>query len=120
MTIERSNSVAVQPYIFVDGYPHEPEFDPISYSGIVNAGMDIPLDADGGTATLDLTHFGTIKRLVMKPRSGTIVYEIDSSSEEYPVNYFGILTQQPTSLVLTNNHATSAGLVEVQIFGSTS
>lgn len=121
MATENTNDLIVQNTILADGYPHSPALDPIVYSDVyAPAGMDLSIDADTADTSFDLAHFGTIKRLLLKARSGTIFYKLNGTGERYTLNSFAILSFAPTSILFDNDHETEDGLVEIVPIGDNS
>lgn len=120
MTVERSNTIVVQGSFIKDGYSHVPEMDPITYpDSFVNASMDFVIDPETADSVFDLSHFGTIARLFIRARSGTMFYKLNGSTERYPLNALAILTQAPTQLKFDNDDETSTGIVEISVIGTT-
>lgn len=109
--------IIVEGTILVDGYPLVPEIDALVLSGNIAGSFDVNLAAGETDKAVNLSGYGTISRIYLIAKSGTIIYELDGVAEEYDLDSFAILSYQPTALTLTNSDADSTGLVEVIIIG---
>jgi hypothetical protein len=117
--VTSSDQIVVQNLFLLDGYPYTPEFDPIVYQGYCAPGFDVVLDPEQEDHELDLSGYGTIKRIHMQVRSGTISYKLNDIAEPQDINFVSILTQHPTSLKFSNAHEEAMGIIEVFIIGET-
>jgi hypothetical protein len=117
--VTSSDQIVVQNQFLLDGYPYTPELEPLVYQGFCASGFDVVLDPSETDREIDLTGYGTIRRIHLQVRSGTISYELNNSGESYSINFASILSQHPTSLKLSNAHTTADGIIEVFIIGET-
>ena len=117
--VTSSDQIVLQNLFLLDGFPYSPELDPIVYQGYCSSGFDVVLDPEQEDYVLDLSGYGTIKKIHMQVRSGTISYKLNDSTEAQDINFVSILSQHPTSLKLSNAHVEATGIIEVFIIGET-
>lgn len=112
------SDILVGATILLDGYKHTPDIEDLYIEGNIAGSFDVHLDSGEEDVAVDLPNYGTIKRIYLIAKSGTIKYKLNSIDEEYDLVSLGILSFEPSSLTLSETSDESSGLVEVIIIGS--
>lgn len=120
MVLDSNNGILFNRQLLVDGYPFVPVIEDTNYDGFVTTTFDVGLTASETDHEVNLSNYGTIKRIIMIAKSGTPYFKLDNTEERVPIASLAMLSHQPTKLELDNDHTTGAGLVEVIIIGKTS
>ena len=111
------NDILIKNDFVVDGKKSIQASNEVLYIGYLSATYDVTIFGEDEDIEIPLSFNGVIKRIIITNESvGDLLYKLNGVDEPYLLRTQLILTQQPTSLTITNEDDANK-VIRIKIIG---